>query len=86
MSLLIISGIFYLLQMKSYCVDTVPLETIATLDAVFPRWLDTVLPQIGCSTTSKGMRRGCGKDAPSFAAVNSGCVRILNRCVSNVSC
>ena len=49
--------------------------------------LDAVLPQIGCGTTSKRTRLGCGKDAPSFAAVNSGRVRILNRpFVSNVSC
>ena len=55
---------------KSYCGGgqsgdcTVLLEIIATLDAVFPRWFDAVLPQIGCGTTAKGTRLGCGKDAP----------------------
>ena len=49
--------------------------------------LDAVLPQIGRGTTSKSTRLGCSKDAPLFAAVNSGRVRILNRpFVSNVSC
>ena len=55
-----------------YTVYTVPLETIVTLDAVFPQWLDAVLLQIACSTTSKGMQLACSKDVPSFAAVNSG--------------
>ena len=58
----------------SYCghfkirVGTVPLEIIATLNAVFPQQLDAVLLQIGWGMTAKGTRHGCGKDAPSFAA------------------
>ena len=51
----------------SYCghfkirVGTVPLEIIATLNAVFPQRFDAVLRQIGCGTTAKGTCHGCGR-------------------------
>ena len=65
-------------QLVSY--STVPLETIATLDMVFSQWLDVILLHIGYGTTSKGTwLLRCGKDTSSFAVVNSGRIRILNR-------